>query len=200
MHLPSSSPAAPAALRRPSAPGIHLAVLLLAGVIGVCSQPVVRAGQDFDDSFKVAEGLAISPVRLNLKNRDRRLVGIGSYIVNAQSACTQCHTAPPYQSGGDPFQGQREKDNKAHFLAGGLAFGPFVSPNITPDIDGKPAGLSRPEFLRILRTGMTEDHPQLGPLLQVMPWPAYSDLRTQELNAIYEYLRAIPHAEPAPQP
>jgi len=41
-------------------------------------------------------------------------------------------------------------------------------------------------------------HPELSPLLQVMPWPVYQDLTDRDLRAIYEYLRAIPHAEPVP--
>ena len=37
---------------------------------------------------------------------------------------------------------------------------------------------------------------QFGPLLQVMPWPAYANMTEHDLRAIYEYLSAIPHAEP----
>jgi hypothetical protein len=35
-------------------------------------------------------------------------------------------------------------------------------------------------------------------LLQVMPWPVYQGMAERDLRAIYEYLRAIPHAEPGP--
>ena len=30
----------------------------------------------------------------------------------------------------------------------------------------------------------------------VRPWPVYRNMTEQDLRAIYEYLRAIPHAEP----
>jgi hypothetical protein len=35
-------------------------------------------------------------------------------------------------------------------------------------------------------------HPQMGPLLQVMPWPTYADMSPRQVRAIYEYLSAIP--------
>jgi hypothetical protein len=31
-----------------------------------------------------------------------------------------------------------------------------------------------------------------------MPWPVYAKMTDDDLRAIYEYLSAIPHAEPAP--
>jgi hypothetical protein len=34
--------------------------------------------------------------------------------------------------------------------------------------------------------------PQLGPLLQVMPWPVYSHMIERDLRAVYEFLRSIP--------
>jgi len=30
-----------------------------------------------------------------------------------------------------------------------------------------------------------------------MPWPVYQSMTDRDLKAIYEYLSAIPHAEPA---
>ena len=38
-------------------------------------------------------GLAISPVSVNLNGRDKRMVGLGSYIVNARAGCADCHTS-----------------------------------------------------------------------------------------------------------
>ena len=46
----------------------------------------------------------------------------------------------------------------------------------------------------MLRTGHDVDEP--GRILQVMPWPVFSNMTDRDLRAIYEYLRAIPHAEP----
>ncbi len=152
-----------------------------------------------DNEWK--RGLAISPVPLNLSGRDKRLVGLGSYIVNAQSACSDCHTNPLYLPGGNPFFGQPTQVNVQQFLAGGVQFGPFTSRNITPEPPSNlPAGLTLDQFVEVMRTGRDFDnmHPQFGPLLQVMPWPGYKNMTDDDLQAIYEYLRAIPHAEPAP--
>ena len=86
--------------------------------------------QDFDE--RVLKGFRIAPVPLNLYRLDPTLVGLGSYIVNAQGGCNDCHTAPPYAEGGDPFKGREGKINAAGYLAGGTGFGPFVSRNLTP--------------------------------------------------------------------
>jgi hypothetical protein len=134
-------------------------------------------------------------VPLDLKGKNRALVGLGSYIVNAQGGCNDCHTNPPYADGGSPFEGQQKQINTTHYLAGGMSFGPVTSTNITPDDAGLPAGLTFKQFKRLIRTGFDESE---GRLLQVMPWPVYQDMTTRDLKAIYEYLRAIPHTEPGP--
>jgi hypothetical protein len=143
---------------------------------------------------RIARGFAIAPVELNLRGKNKAFVGLGSYIVNAQAGCNDCHTHPPYLVGGDPFEGQPTKINVAGYLAGGRFFGPgIVSPNITPDEHGLPAGLTFPEFLSVMRTGVDPDEP--GELLQVMPWPVFRHMRWADLRAVYEYLRAIPSIE-----
>ena len=71
-----------------------------------------------------------------MKGKNHALVGLGSYIVNAQGGCNDCHTAPPYADGGDPFLGQEEQINVEGFLAGGTPFGPFLSRNLTPNASG----------------------------------------------------------------
>jgi hypothetical protein len=162
-------------------------------------QPTVpqflAAHQDFHPAGFSAEieriirGYQINPVRLNLRGKDRQLVGLGSYIVNT-SGCNDCHTNPPYLEGGDPFLGQPEKINADAFLGGGTPFGPgLVSANLTPDASGRPAGLTLDEFKRALKTGIDPDD---GHILQVMPWPVFGKKTDHELRAIYEYLRAIP--------
>lgn len=146
---------------------------------------------------RIREGFRIAPVHLNLDHKDPALVGEGSYLVNAVGGCNDCHTNPSYAPGGDPFQGQPKVVNAAHYLAGGQAFGPFISRNLTPE-NGLPAGHTYAEFKNILRTGFDYDHlhPQMGPLLQVMPWPTYQSMTDHDIRAIYEYLRAIPPATP----
>jgi hypothetical protein len=136
-------------------------------------------------------GLAIAPVPLDLEGKNRKLVGEGSYIVNAQSACADCHSCPTYTPGHNPFEGGDGQINPTNYLAGGVSFGPVVSANITPDENGLPHGLTRAEFIEIIRTGHDE-----GEILQVMPWPIFRNMTDHDLEAIYEYLTAIPHAEP----
>jgi hypothetical protein len=132
------------------------------------------------------------------------LVGLGNYLVNAVAACNDCHTFPPFAAGGDPLQRQPKQLNVANYLAGGVSFGPDVcSRNITPDpVDGQPAGLSREDFVYVLQTGCDPTganfrDPATCELLQVMPWPSYQVMSLLDLQAIYTYLSAIPHAEPA---
>jgi hypothetical protein len=143
---------------------------------------------------RIQRGLAISPVKLNIKRGKRALVGLGSYIVNAQAVCADCHSCPTYAKGGNPFAGEPTKLNTTNYLAGGVPFGPFDSHNITPDTEGKPFGLDFDEFLQIMRTGHEPDEP--GEILQVMPWPIFANMTNHDLRAIYEFLKAIPPAQP----
>jgi hypothetical protein len=136
-----------------------------------------------------------------LHGKNRALVGLGSYIVNAIAGCNDCHTQPSYEKGGDPFLGQQKRVNAAGYLGGGrVFFGPIISRNITPDKSGLPAGMSLEQFVKVLRIGIDPDaaHPQFGPFLQVMPWPVYQDMTDRDLYAVYEYLRAIPCVEGDP--
>jgi len=57
---------------------------------------------------RIRHEFEIAPVPLDLTDKNLLLVGLGSYIVNAQGTCNDCHTAPPYTPGGDPFLGEPE--------------------------------------------------------------------------------------------
>jgi hypothetical protein len=149
----------------------------------------------------IIQGLGIAPVSLNINGKDLRLVGLGSYLVNAAGGCNDCHTNPPYAPGGDPFAGQPLRINTTNYLAGGQKFGPFTSRNLTPDAkSGKPADLDFNQFLEVFRRGtdFKKLHPPISPLLQVMPWPVYGKLTDTSLFAIYTYLSAIPHVDSPP--
>jgi hypothetical protein len=71
-----------------------------------------------------------------------------------------------------------------------------VGRNLTPCADGKPAGLTFEEFVRVMRTGVDLKDglydPPGTPILQVMPWPVFGKMTRCDLRAIYEFLRAIP--------
>lgn len=167
------------------------AIGLTCAIVALMSQAVAASTTCTDPGGqRVETGLRIAPVPLSLANKSRILVGMGSYLVNAVGGCNDCHTNPPFAAGGDPFQGQPKKINAARYLGGGVAFGPFISPNITPNAQGLPAGLSLTEFVTLMRTGHEPDEP--GEILQVMPWPVYQSMTYCDLQSIYTYLRAIP--------
>ena len=172
---------------------VMLAVMLVFTWLPVSSAPGHAQGQqgqqDNDSESKIQQGFAVAPVPLDLRGKNRALVGKGSYIVNAQGGCNDCHTTPSYAQGHDPFLGEPLEVNAATYLGGGRRFGPvIVARNITPDEHGLPAGLTLAQFITALRTGIDKD----GTILQVMPWPVYGDMTDGDLKAIYEYLSSIP--------
>jgi hypothetical protein len=158
----------------------------------------VAAAQPDDNESKVQAGFNYARsqgITLDLRKKNRALVGLGSYLVNAVGGCNDCHTAPPFTL--DPFAylGAPKQVNVACYLAGGTPFGPPgpgtpVSRDITPWEDGKPAGLTLDEFVHVIRTGEDPDNP--GQVLQVMPWPVYQAMTDRDLRAVYEYLSSIP--------
>ena len=146
------------------------------------------------EASRILQGFQIAPVPLKVRGRDRNLLYLGSYIVNAQAGCNDCHTNPPHAPGGDPYLGEKEQINVDGYLAGGTPFGPgVVSANITPDENGLPHGLTWPEFKKLIRTGHDPEEPD--EILQVMPWPVFRKMTDRDLRAIYEYLRSIPSIE-----
>jgi len=166
-------------------------------VSGHKAHPVALMILDNDEisASTIQRGFDINPVPLDLKGKNRALVGLGSYIVNT-GGCNDCHTNPSYLPGGDPFAGEPEQINVPCFLSGGNDFGIVRSRNLTPDAQGLPSGLTLDEFIHILRTGEDTTSPGDPPfdngLLQVMPWPVFGKKTTRDLTAVYEYLKAIP--------
>jgi len=162
----------------------------------------VRAHDDDRDDSRVRQGLRIAPVPLNLRGKNRELVGTGSYLVNAVGICADCHSCPTYTPGHNPYGPPSSPTppgdgqiNPKNYLAGGVLFAPpgVTSANLTPD-PRKPEGHTFAEFKELIRTGHDAD--EGGRILQVMPWPIYRNMTDRDLRAIYEFLRAIPHAEP----
>jgi len=186
--------------------------------------------QSSDSDSRIQQGFANAPVPLDLRGKNRALVGLGSYLVNVAGDCNACHNAGPgnnqFAPGGNPFQGQPKMIIQATYLGGGRNFGPVVpgssaniiSRNLTPDKTGLPeGGETLEDFLLIMRTGVDMDHlhptctggvinagcvppPFDGDLLQVMPWPNFGNMTDHDLRAIYEYLSAIPCIAGPPAP
>jgi hypothetical protein len=156
-----------------------------------------------DEISQILRGFEIAPVKLNLAGKDWALVGLGSYLVNT-TGCNDCHTHPNWASPGNPYLGEKEQINTAQYMSGGRIFGPATAPiatsaNITPDKNGRPAGLTWAGFREVMRTGHDPRDPE-GDLLQIMPWPLYRWKTERDLMAMYEYLRAIPHLVDNPIP
>ena len=177
---------------------MRLAVVVvgLLAIVGLLSY-LPAEGQSNGQS-EVQQGFAISPVSLHLQGTNHALVDLGSYIVNGQGGCNDCHTCPSYTPGHNPFpppvgvsgDGQI---NSANYLAGGVNFGVAISPNLTPDANGKPEGLTLNQFISVFRTG---HDPIANDTLTIMPWPIYRNMTDRDLEAIYTYLSAIPQASP----
>jgi hypothetical protein len=169
--------------------------------------------------------LAVAPVTLSLQGKNQAAVGLGSYLVNVVAGCNDCHTSATtaeYAPGSNPFFGQPKKVNPGNYLGGGRDFGALVpnspdivSRNLTPDKTGLPVGgITFSQFFQIMTTGVDMDlrHPNCsatvlgnclpppfdGALLQIMPWPVFQNMTIDDLNAIYEYLSAIPCVEGGP--
>lgn len=151
-----------------------LAMLLFA--IATITSSRLKADDDDDqrEEGKIRRGFQIAPVPLNLYGKDRDLVGLGSYMVNAQIDCNGCHSQDPsteFSPGGNPyllppFFIGRKQVNPGTYLVGGRDFGPLIpgsahiiSRNLTPDKTGRPeGGRTSEEFREILRTGVDLDH------------------------------------------
>jgi len=151
--------------------------IVVAGMVN--SSRHVRAHDDDDDErdeARIHRGFDIAPVPLDLVGKNRSLVGLGSYIVNAQADCDGCHSAGPateFAMGGNPYFGQQPtKVNPKTYLGGGRHFvlipGPpgmfpdIISRNLTPDKTGRAEGGNTfAQFKAIMRTGIDMDkvHP-----------------------------------------
>jgi hypothetical protein len=149
------------------------AAIIVAGMVN--SSKRVTAQDDTES--RIQRGFDIAPVPLTLQGKNRALVGLGSYIVNAVGDCNGCHSAGPATEfvvpNGNPyflsppFSGTTEI-NTNNYLGGGRDFGPFGAPpqiphlysrNLTPDKTGLPAGgHTYAEFVEIMRQGTDFDH------------------------------------------
>jgi hypothetical protein len=209
-----------------------LKVSICAMILAVFTIQSAAKAEDRDDSSdpRIQRGFEIAPVPLNLQGKRHDLVGLGSYLVNAEMDCNVCHNALPgpngqYAKGGSAYFGQPTVINQSTYLGGGRDFGLLVpgdtthiiSRNLTPDVTGRPAGgRTFEDFLHIFRTGEDLDHlhptcsttvtanclhaPFDGNLLQIMPWPRFQLMTKHDIRAIYEYLRTVPCIEGPPAP
>src|SRR5258705_6568985 len=81
-----------------------------------------RDDRDDGDDARVKTGFDYAKqqgIKLDLKHKDKELVGLGSYLVNAVGGCNDCHTFNTYLK--DPYAGvgAPKQINNACYLAGG---------------------------------------------------------------------------------
>lgn len=190
-------------------PGIWLAAVTVATVLQASTAQADEYGRTDESSqaneySQILRGYGIiseifpKGTKLNFAGKNWALVGLGSYLVNS-TGCNDCHTHPNYANNHNPYLGQPEQLNIDFYLSGGRQFGPITSANLTPDQNGRPAGLTLAGFLEVMHTGHDPDDAP-GVLLQVMPWPLYHWKTDRDLSAMYEYLRVIPPLKNNPNP
>src|SRR5882724_725186 len=73
------------------------AAIIFAGMVNNSKRVGARDDQTSDrkEESRIQRGFEIAPVPLNLQGKNRALVGLGSYIVNAVGDCNGCHSAGP---------------------------------------------------------------------------------------------------------
>jgi hypothetical protein len=178
--------------------------------------------QDDASLIKRGFAVAPVPLNLEGKNRALVGLGSYIVnVVGDCNGCHSAGPATEFAPGGNPyfrrpiFSGTK-MTNPATYLAGGRDFGPIgsvphlYSRNLTPDNTGLPeGGRTYAEFVQIMRRGTDLDHvhpnctapgtpancfmpPFNGELLQVMRWPAFQNMTDHQLQAVYEYLKAVP--------
>lgn len=102
--------------------------------------------------------------------REAALVKRGEYVARTAD-CVACHTTDHDK----PFAGG---------LPMGLPMGNIYSTNITPDKDTGIGSYTLDEFKRVLREGVTPDR---GNLYPAMPYPSYTKMTDDEIEALYAY-------------
>src|SRR5258706_16267041 len=118
----------PKSVKRPSS--MTFCTLIVAGFVGGISLAQADAIADQNvETARVRRGFEIAPVPLNLRQKDRTLGGLGSYLVNAVGGCNGCHSAAPatgHAAGGKPRVNANPPQhlNQARALAGGRERGP----------------------------------------------------------------------------
>ena len=91
-------------MKRELAFGVLMCVLVAATTVKMGGQQGPggkgNGASDGSEASKIQIGYTIAPVPLNLKGKNPSLVGLGSYIVNAQADCAGCHSNPQVRARG----------------------------------------------------------------------------------------------------
>jgi hypothetical protein len=116
-------------------------------------------------------------------------VAYGEYMTNAAS-CAECHT--PMDGQGTPLPGMDFAGGFEFPLPGG---GVVRSANITPDADSGIGTWTEQQFIDKFKAFDGAPLRSLTAAEQrentVMPWLGYAGMTTEDLGAIYAYLRTL---------
>ncbi len=112
-----------------------------------------------------------------------QLVKRGEYLATAGD-CVSCHTAP----GGQPFAGGRYMPTP---------FGEISTPNITPDKTTGIGNWSDDDFYRAMHEGIGRNKEYLYP---VFPFPWFTKVTREDVQAIKAYLFSLPPQNAPRQP
>ena len=93
--------------------------------------------------------------------------------------CQGCHTAP----GEEPFAGGRGLETP---------FGTIYTPNITFEPETGLGRWSRDDFWRAMHEGIAPDGLRLYP---AFPYPHFSKMPREEIDALYDYLSTLPRVK-----
>jgi mono/diheme cytochrome c family protein len=125
--------------------------------------------------------LGINAVAIAAENPQ---VARGRYLVNF-GGCNDCHT-PGYFLG-KPDWARELSGSDVGFEVPGK--GTVVGPNLTPDPETGLGQWTAEQISTALRSGVRPDGRVLSP---VMPWQAFSNLKSTDVAAIVAYLRQLP--------
>lgn len=121
--------------------------------------------------------LANTPIHAEAETTAPAIIAQGKYLTRA-AGCAVCHT---------------DREHHGAAFAGGRAlrtpFGTFYAPNITPDKQSGIGNWSEQDFLHALHEGIRPDGSNLYP---VFPYTSYTQLRDEDVRAIWAYLRSLP--------
>jgi hypothetical protein len=151
------------------------------------------------DPGNVLRGLALNPLTQvdpgTLDVSAQALFGRGSYLVNAISDCSGCHTNHDDQNTG--------KIDSPHYLTGGMAFAtpaPAIMGTVetaSADLIGQNNGffnkgnVSFETFLTLITQGIHAEDAVPRPLAFPMPWQEFRNMTLADLQAIYTYMSTV---------
>jgi mono/diheme cytochrome c family protein len=108
----------------------------------------------------------------------------GKYLVSI-TGCSDCHT--PGGMLGQPDMQRYLGGSDVGFAIPGV--GIYVGPNLTPDKDTGLGSWTRDQVIAAIRTGRRPDGRMLS---EVMPFPGFSHLTDEDVQAIAAFLESLP--------